>query len=272
MTPLTEHDVATALRRSVPDHDPAPDTAALARARAARLRSRRRGGLAAAVAVVTLVVAVPALPGDLLGGPGRDGPGRDGDTTGDTTGNPAASPQACADNPCEPATVLAAIRKPLQLPTVGPGEDCPVSTGRRFPAGAGFSHAFDAVGASPLYAAIDSPDITMSAGKDRWLEQKVIWVVDQSYVGALLLRGSRIDGDGELRFTHYLGALGYTGGAGDDLRHRQLAYIRGGLSDAPDEAFSSYPSGIYLTSPGCYAIQVDGVGFSETLVFRALAP
>lgn len=269
MTPLTEHDVATALRQSVPDRDPVPDTAALARARAGQLRSRRRGAVAAAVAAIALGIAVPTVTTGLLGGTDPD-PG-DG-TTGNTSTDPATSDQACANNPCEPAVVLAAIRKPLQLPTVAASEDCPVSPERHFPAGAGFSHAFGAVGARPLYAATDSPDITMSAGDGTWLEQKVIWVVDQSYVGALLLRGSRIDGDGQLRFTHYIGALGYTGGAGDDVRHRELAYIRGGLTDAPDETFSSYPSGIYVTSPGCYAIQVDGVGFSETLVFRALAP
>jgi hypothetical protein len=166
---------------------------------------------------------------------------------------------------------VAAIRRPLQLPTVPSGADCPVSPSRRFPAGAGFSEPFRAIGPGPLYVAAEAPDLTLSADGGSWLEQKVIWVVDKSYAGALLLRGGRIDGDGELRFTHYLGAVGYVGDAGDGKRHPELAYLRSGLTAEADSSFSSYPSGIYVTSPGCYAIQVDGVGFSRTLVFRALA-
>lgn len=268
MTPLTEKDLATVLRRSVPDRDPAPDLASRARERATRMRTRHRGLVAMAVAAVVVGVGVPALSTGLSGGPGS-GPG-DGLGHAPPAG-PAAAASACPGEGCE-AAVVAAIRQPLRLPTVPPGADCPVSPSRRFPAGAGFSQPFGAVGPGPLYVAAESPDIVLSDDGGSWLEQKVIWVVGKGYAGALLLRGGRIDGDGQLRFTHYLGAVGYVGDAGDGKRHPELAYLRGGLTSEPDNSFSSYPSGIYVTSPGCYAIQVDGVGFSRTLVFRALAP
>jgi hypothetical protein len=222
--------------------------------------------LAAAAVVAAVVVGVPALTdGD------RSTPG-----TAATTG-PTTPADACADNPCTAAEVVAGIRKPLDLPSVGPGEACPVSPTRRFAPGAGFTGPIEAVGAGPVYVAADSPAIRMrpqdgSAAGSGWLEQKVIWVVDRSYVGGLLLRGGRIDGPGEIRFLHYLGAVGYTDGAGDGKRHPELAYVRGGLSAAGSDTLSSYPSGIFVDEPGCYAVQVDGVGFSETLVFRALAP
>jgi hypothetical protein len=115
---------------------------------------------------------------------------------------------------------------------------------------------------------------------DQWLAQKVIWVFDKSYSGPVLLRGDRIDGRGALGFVHYIGAAGYSGsGAGDDEVHHRVLYLRDGVpyvrdrSDSSDDGLlSSYPGGIYAKGPGCYAVQADGVGFSETLVFRATAP
>jgi hypothetical protein len=253
-----------------------------ARARAGRIRSRRRATgsvLAAAAVVAAVVVGLPALTdgdGSIPGGPAAPQPTME--PTMQPTTQPTTPADACADNPCTAAEVVAGIRKPLDLPSVGPGEACPVSPTRRFAPGAGFTGPIEAVGAGPVYVAAGSSAIRMSPGQDGsaagsgWLEQKVIWVVDRSYVGGLLLRGGRIDGPGEIRFLHYLGAVGYTDGAGDGKRHPELAYVRGGLSAAGSDTLSSYPSGIFVDEPGCYAVQVDGVGFSETLVFRALAP
>jgi len=255
-----------------------------ARRTAGRTRARRRATvsvLSGAAVVTALAVGVS----DLTQGDGA-GPGAPAASTGPSAGPSRGRSDgppvgACAENPCTPAEVVAGIRKPLDLPALAPGEACPVSPTRRFAAGAGFTAAFDAVGRGPVYFATDSADLQMRSddpgahpGDDgtRWLEQKVIWVVDRSYVGGLLLRGARIDGPGELRFLRYLGAVGYTDGAGDGKRHRELAYVRGGLSSAGSDTTSSYPSGVFVDRPGCYAVQVDGVGFSETLVFRALAP
>ena len=62
-----------------------------------------------------------------------------------------------------------------------------------------------------------------------WPGMKVIWRLSPAYAGPVLLRGARIDGPGELRFDHYLGAVGGDDG-GWQKRHRlprpRLRHVR----------------------------------------------
>jgi hypothetical protein len=90
----------------------------------------------------------------------------------------------------------------------------------------------------------------------------VIWSIDAGYTGPLLLRGARIDGEGGLRFDHYLNALGTQGGG---TAYPELAYpALEGVS-----VVRTHPSALRMRVPGCYAVQVDGTTFSEIIVFRA---
>ena len=264
MTQLREQELAEVLERTIPDREVSPQLAGRARTEAARLRRRRHMAIGAVAAAAALVLAVPVTVSLL----------DEHYTLEEPTGGPADDQVPCADDECGPATVISTIRRPLRLPSVTAGDACPVSPIRRVPAGAGSSGSFMALGSGPLQlsGADRQSTVTMSAPEGSWLDQKVIWVVDPTYDGPLLLRGRRIDGDGPLRFDRYLGAVGYTGGAGDGERHPELAYVRDGLNADGDPTASSYPSGIHVSSPGCYAIQVDGAGFSQTLVFRAAAP
>jgi len=115
-----------------------------------------------------------------------------------------------------------------------------------------------------------APDVRVRAGQGGWFEEKVIWVVSGDYPGPLLLRGARIEGAGPLRFAHYLGAAGPPGYGHGSHGFRRLLYVRDGLHAAAQHVTESIPSDIYVRAPGCYAIQADGEGFSETLVFRAV--
>lgn len=265
MTQLSEQDLAEVLGRTVPDREVSPRLAGRARIQAAALRRRRRLAVVSLAAVTALVVGVPAAVSVLGESDGVPAEGPTGEPTGDAV--------PCADDECGPATVVTAVRRPLRQPTVPDGESCPVSPVRRLPAGV-FSDPYLALGSGPLHmsGADRQATVRMSASEGTWLDQKVIWIIDASYSGPLLLRGGRIDGNGLLRFPHYLGAVGYTGGSGDGKRHPELAYVRDGLNADGDPTSSSYPSGIHVSSPGCYAIQVDGDGFSRTLVFQAAAP
>lgn len=267
MTHLTEDVLSAVLKETVPEPITDPDRASRARMQARRMRARRRGVVASAVAAVgALVVGVPALvstaPDRSVNGPAQ------GSTTTQVTG-----PRPCVQAVCRSAAVIAAVRQPLHFATVPSSKECPVSPVRRFSGGAGFSGPFAAIGPGPLYltgASDPARALTMSPTAGPWFEQKVIWVIDRSYSGALLLRGRRIDGVGELKFVHYIGAVGYTSGAWDG-KYRELAYVRNGLTATAAGTLDSMPSGVYVQSSGCYAIQVDGVGFSETMVFRVRA-
>jgi len=266
MTGLTEQELATALKRSVPEPASGADRAGLARGRAHRIRTRRRAAVAAGAVAVALAVVLPTT----LLNPGRGsngGPAASAPSGGRSTG--------CSPDGCDPAAVAAAIRTPLWLPTVSPGEGCPVSPRRTFRGGAGFSGAFSALGKGPLYLAgpvLRSGAVQLGQGGPHWQETKVIWVFGRDYAGPVLLRGGRIDEPGPLRFQHYLGAADYPASAPASARHRSVLYVRGGLHARAADVLDSYPDEVSVAGPGCYAVQVDGEGFSEHLVFRVVGP
>lgn len=257
MTGLDEQRLGTLLKQAVPEPETGRDLAAGARELAARHRRRRvvRGS----VVVVVVAALVPVLAFWLRPGGGTP--------AGPVAPTPDSS--SCGRD-CDPAHVAQQVRRPMHLPTVAPGAACPVSPRRSFPGGAGFTGPFPALGSGPLHVAglarhgrlPVSPD-----GRGR-LTAKVIWVFGKEYGGPLLLRGDRIDGPGRLRFEHYLGAADYPGSGPGTGPHREVLYVRGGLHASAPGALESEPDVLYVDGPGCYAVQADGVGFSQVLVFR----
>lgn len=267
MTGLDEDTLGRLLKEAVPEAEAPPELASGARRQAARRRRQR--SVAAGVLAVVVVVLAPVLALTLR--PGGSGGGT-GPATGPTRTAPTPDSALCG-RACNPAHVAATIRQPLHLPTVA-GGSCPVSPRHTFPGSAGFTGPFAALGNGPLHLAglathgklPVSPD-----GRGR-LTTKVIWVFGKGYGGPLLLRGDRIDGTGSLRFDHYLGAADYPGSGSGTGPHAQLLYVRGGLHAAPTGELESEPDVLYVDGPGCYAVQADGVGFSEVLVFRVPQP
>jgi hypothetical protein len=139
--------------------------------------------------------------------------------------------------------VPAALRRPLKLPS-DDGGPCPITVNaqpaspRELPAGVGFRR----VSAS------------------QWLVAEVTWNVPGSYTGPLLIRGEMLGGGGALGFG--TGEVPY-----DELQlldaGRGAPRIAGG-----GRAWITYSR---IRSGGCYGYQVDGTGFSEVVVFRAVA-
>jgi hypothetical protein len=84
---------------------------------------------------------------------------------------------------------------------------------------------------------------------------KTLWAVVPRYRGPVLVRGRRIDRRGTVRF------------ASDDGVYTWLRL--------PDHRFLPpqrryFPTNTLLRGPGCYALQIDGLSFSEVVVFRAV--
>lgn len=174
---------------------------------------------------------------------------------------------------CDPAVVRSAVQQPLRLPDLDEADRCPVSPVRHFPPGAGFNRSFIAAISGPLrLALVTRSDGTVSlAGSSvigAWYVRRIVWVFDPSYGGPVLLRGDRVDAPGALRFGNYLDAAGYDAPPGSSWPHRALLYVRGGLGAPAATGVTSYPSSIAVDGPGCFAIQVDGEGVSDVLVFR----
>jgi hypothetical protein len=157
---------------------------------------------------------------------------------------------------------LATLRqRPLHLPKVLTGQSCPVSSAIRVD-----SHSPIAIGNGPVYAAIglDQPsqhpvmsftDAQHYANgqSQGWGGTKVRWFVRPSYYGPLLIRGSQLDDSHQIRFDDGI------------LPEIALDIPQGGSQQWYDR-----PSETRLQVPGCYAYQVDGIHFSQILVFQAV--
>ncbi|MGH3472021.1 MAG: hypothetical protein ACRDPG_08245 [Nocardioidaceae bacterium] len=268
MSTFSERELAALLHRVVPMPQPRLDRADAVRHRARRVRQRRLA-IGAGCVVLAVVAAVPAVASrNNSAEPGGRGP------TGVTT--TSHHPTGCTPSACTPTRMLAQLRRPLHLPVLAPGHACRVSAARAFASGGGFSHGFAAVGPGPVYMAGSA---TLSADKPaprhsstpRILDvgQKVIWVVGARYDGPWLVRGAQINGKHQLRFIQYNGSLGYSGGPPAADSYRELLYVQGGFDSQPTVGIHTYPTVMQVPVPGCYALQIDGRGFSEILVFRA---
>lgn len=162
----------------------------------------------------------------------------------------------------------ALLRRPLHLPHLAVGATCPTSPEKRVSSDFGIAQ-----GNGPAYATIGTEAITSpaifhyadaqhfdngNANNQGWGGQKVLWFVNPSYQGMLLVRGQQIDGSHEMRFS---------GGFGDQPLSQQLA-LDTTLGGSPWPNTASYTR---LQAPGCYAYQVDGANFSDVIIFQAVA-
>ncbi len=203
-----------------------------------RLILQRQVGMAILAAVLALVALNPAIESALSSAQASRASGRvdDGD--------------------------WGALRRPLRLPTLAAGAPCPRTGGRSTDPALGH-----AVGDGPVYATLPFIGAT-NLGKQRpsndgWYVTKVVWLVRPDYAGPVMIRGHQIDGSGEMRF-----AGNESAESARSVVELRLVGIAGMALDAPGWNF--WTSGIFVRTPGCYAYQVDGIDFSDVVVFEAV--
>jgi hypothetical protein len=115
-----------------------------------------------------------------------------------------------------------------------------------------------AFGPGPAYPTLPSEDghaalhYLLGWGYEGWDGTKVLWTVP-TYTGPYIVRGRQLDGPGELRFDQ--------GPEWSRKLHDELRLV------GPYALLN--PAATFLRSPGCYAYQVDGRGFSYVIVFEA---
>jgi hypothetical protein len=102
---------------------------------------------------------------------------------------------------------------------------------------------------------------------------KVAWSADPSYSGPIKIRGGRIDGAGQLLLetfdNQYRGRPVKTLDGGNLMQEVDLLESHSTFPNAPS-GWRIWPSGAYVPTPGCYAWQVDGLGFTELIIFHSL--
>jgi hypothetical protein len=152
---------------------------------------------------------------------------------------------------------------PLKLPRVGPGQSCPVSTPRNLGPQIG-----PGKGSGPVF--VFGADAVLS---DPASSNKIVWASDPSYSGPIRIRGARIDGAGQLLLDTYdnrwRGAPVKTVDGTGLVPELDLLESHSSFPNVPT-GWRMWPSGTYVSLPGCYAWQVDGVGFTELIIFHSL--
>lgn len=159
------------------------------------------------------------------------------------------------------------LRRPLHVPTIAAGSLCPTTAASsrgtlgQLTGELGSSPAWGTGPAYPfIHDASEAPVITFRLPPQpgwgsEWGGDKVIWLSSSAYGGPLLVRGRQLDGPNEVRFEN--GSPGFT--------------AQGALNPATELRFESgggHPATTRLRAPGCYAYQLDGVGFSRLIVFE----
>jgi hypothetical protein len=154
--------------------------------------------------------------------------------------------------------VWARLHRPLQLPHVGPGDPCP-----RTPGGRAAPRVAITLGNGPIYpvlgfsAAPPAPagvvHLDPRTRERGFYRHKTLWAISARYRGPVLVRGRRIDGPGVL---HFWPVRPY---------RRELRFPAD-----PAGRWRYAPTTTLLAGPGCFAFQIDGLGFSRVIVFRAV--
>jgi hypothetical protein len=152
------------------------------------------------------------------------------------------------------------LHRPLHLRHVPHGAPCPPSKGhvKLFGPGtpmgitdAGPAHFMSVGGEPPASVGISWTPLDPKHYKG----QKAPWIIGRTYRGPVLIRGTRLDAPGPVRFSQ-----------GGDQRLTAL-YLRRGERVQPSGR-RVLGSLLLVRTPGCYGLQVDGLTFSQTIVVR----
>jgi hypothetical protein len=139
--------------------------------------------------------------------------------------------------------------RPVHFPRIKPGAPCPSTPGHAVKT-VGFSVL--ALGDGPVEPGIAGGQVNAWSGG--WFGFKTLWFVLPSYQGPVLIRGARIDGDGPIGF-----------GENPSIGH--LILPPGPTLNDTTDGYRTAPGGTYVGGPGCYAWQIDGLSFSDIVVF-----
>jgi hypothetical protein len=145
------------------------------------------------------------------------------------------------------------LRRSLHLPVLSPGELCPVSNARPRHGLAG------ALGADPPFP-LQFPQAIADLGRatprnDARYAYPARWLAPPRFAGRVLVRSRRLDRPATIGFSK-------------TAHGRRLAELK--LSFAASPRWRTRGRAYVLVpSPGCYGFQVDGLDFSNAVVFAA---
>lgn len=157
-----------------------------------------------------------------------------------------------------------ALRRPLHLPTLGPGGACPVTPGQRFDNGQFGGVTLGPGPVQPLVAPVTGAERVLQgivpvgryASQPGWLEVKTLWFASPDYAGPIYIRGRQLDGPHQPVF-------------GEGTPRSLEFQIGPGATINGTDGWREWPGATWLRATGCYAWQIDGTDFSHVIVFQA---
>jgi hypothetical protein len=182
---------------------------------------------------------------------------------------PTSYQEACADEAvCVQSAgaygdVPRALNRPLHFPVVKRRARCPATPGAPIstPYVAGVALGDGPVRALPASAGDLRHGIVDldPASVPGWREIKTIWISSPDYQGPFVIRAERLNGPGPI----------VLGGSGALPTPVMPLVVPPGPTLNGGGGWRTVPSGTWARSPGCYAWQIDGLNFSEVIVFDA---
>jgi hypothetical protein len=170
--------------------------------------------------------------------------------------------------PAHPTRATSPIAHSTHSPSPGPARRCPVSSGVAFN-NSDFNGI--ALGSGPVRVLIANAGDVLhgrpklgTTGAPGWFALQTIWFAMPGYNGPFIVRAARVGAKGPIEVQP--GGTGLTQGSGP------LVVPAGPTVDTFADGYRTQPSSTWVKSPGCYAWQVHGGGFSESIVFQALSP
>lgn len=163
-------------------------------------------------------------------------------------------------------TPTALLARPLHFPSLQPADSCPASVGA--PADTSLSSGV-ALGSGPVRVVVaNAGDLVhgqAELGTTRvpgWFALQTVWFASPGYNGPFVVRGARLGASGPMEVQP--GQDGLTPGTGP------LTVAAGPTANTKD-GYRTVPGSTWVTSPGCYAWQVDGTDFSDVIIVDAVA-
>ena len=172
----------------------------------------------------------------------------------------------CDEQPHWDAIVLALEQRPLQLPRLDPDSACPEPSIRSVE-----GYDFEVIGVGPVYSLPYRLHVSVNGSsryaRNGWHWNKVVWARDPQYTGPVVIRGRQLDGPATLRFQWIKVGHPASELAQSSLHVSPYSLESSRLTDGSG-SWEEMMTWVVVRAPGCYGVQIDGVDFSNTIVFR----
>ncbi|HEU5199509.1 MAG TPA: hypothetical protein VFU32_07725 [Ktedonobacterales bacterium] len=172
---------------------------------------------------------------------------------------PRSTPSPIVLTTALPDAWTALQQVPLHIPTLSPGEPCPVA-----PVGQVNPNLGDALGTGPAFLVgfgkAGALDLSQASQQNGAYSVLTLLTAPPAYTTDMLVRGRQMDGAAAVLFSEETGS--------GLLTQLQLSPDTAGTTGGASGGWLTWSAFLVVSGAGCYGLQIDGAGFSEVIVFQ----